>query len=314
MDTVIIVSVVLIVLSIGLALRDYYIYFTNRQELNTHISQLILNQRGQKKNKRNKLSYRIVKKLTKHADDFSTIGHRINFFSESQEIESLLMKAGYPFDLTVDQFQGLKIVLALIGFITGIGLFILGFPLSQYGAIFLPLMGFLGTVFALKSHAKKRQEQLRLDLPDFLDTLSVSLQAGIGMDQALREIIKYFDGPIHEEFVRYNQEIELGVSREHAYRELIKRNDNPEFQSLIKALIQGLKLGVPIATTIKHQAEDLRIIRKEQVKEKAAKASPKITLITTLIIAPTAVIMLGALMILNMFFKGDNNLFNMFNF
>ncbi|WP_279401391.1 type II secretion system F family protein [Piscibacillus salipiscarius] len=114
-----------------------------------------------------------------------------------------------------------------------------------------------------------------------MDTISTSLQAGVSLDQALREVILHFDGPIREEFSRFNQEIDLGVPREKAYRELLKRNDNDEFQSLIKGLIQGLQLGIPIAQTFKVQADDLRQIRQEQVKELAAKASPKVTLVTT---------------------------------
>ena len=102
----------------------------------------------------------------------------------------------------------------------------------------------------------------------------------------------------------------MGVPREEAYRQLMERNSNPEFQSLIKSLIQGLKLGVPIATTFKLQADDMREIRKEQVKEKAAKASPKITLITTFIIAPTAMLLVGGLMVMNLLF-GDNNIFDL---
>jgi tight adherence protein C len=186
---------------------------------------------------------------------------------------------------------------------------LLGLPLSQFGVIVLPLAGYFGTILWLKNKAKKRQDELRYDLPDFLDTVSVSLEAGIGLDKTLNEVVKYFQGPINEEFSRFNQEISLGVPREDAYRELLNRNDNPEFQTLIKSLIQGQKLGVPIATTFKAQAMDMRVIRRELAKEKAAKASPKVTLITTFIVAPTAIIMIAGLMILNMFF-GNNSLFN----
>lgn len=127
----------------------------------------------------------------------------------------------------------------------------------------------------------------------------MTLQAGVSLDQALREVIRFFSGPIQEEFSRFNQEIDLGVPREKAYEQLLKRNDNPEFQMLIKALIQGMRLGVPISVTFKVQADNMRRMRKELVKEKAAKASPKVTLITTLVVAPTAMLMIGGLMVLN---------------
>src|SRR5699024_10047427 len=130
--------------------------------------------------------------------------------------------------------------------------------------------------------------------------VSTSVQAGVSLDQSLKEVIQHFKGPIREEFSRFNQEIELGVPRETAYRELLNRNDNEEFQSLIKALIQGLNLGVPVATTFKVQAEDMREMRQEQVKELASKAAPKVTLVTTFLIAPASILIVAGLMVLNM--------------
>ena len=187
---------------------------------------------------------------------------------------------------------------------------IIGLPFSQYSIIFLPILGYFLPIIIVRNQAKKRQQLIRKDLPDFLDTISTSLQAGINLDQALREVIRFFDGPLREEFSRFNYEIELGVQRETAYRNLLSRNDNTEFQSLIKSLIQGQNLGVPIATTFKIQAEDMRKLREEQVKELAAKASPKVTLVTTFIVAPVSILMIAGLMILNMIY-GENSIFNM---
>nr|WP_255433770.1 type II secretion system F family protein [Brevibacillus sp. LEMMJ03] len=127
----------------------------------------------------------------------------------------------------------------------------------------------------------------------------MTLQAGVSLDQSLRSVIQFFPGPLQEEFSRFNQELDLGVPREKAYEQLLRRNDNPEFQMLIKALIQGMRLGVPIAVTFKIQSENMRRIRKELIKEKAAKASPKVTLITTFVVAPTAIALIGGLMVLN---------------
>jgi tight adherence protein C len=234
----------------------------------------------------------------------------MNFFSENHDVKTWLRKSGNPYQLTVERFQGLKIFLAVVGFFVGMLSFIIGLPFSQYAIVFNPLIGYFLPIFLVKKQAKKRQEALRLELPDFLDTISTSLQAGVSLDQALREVIRFFDGPIREEFSRFNHEIDLGVQREIAYRNLLDRNDNQEFQSLIKALIQGLKLGVPIATTFKVQAEDMRQIREEQVKELAAKASPKVTLVTTFVVAPVSILMVAGLMILNLIY-GENSLLDL---
>lgn len=105
-------------------------------------------------------------------------------------------------------------------------------------------------------------------------------------------------------------EISIGVPREKAYKDMLERNDNPDFQNFIKALLQGTKLGVPVATTFRIQSEEIRKVSIEQVKEKAAKASPKVTLITSFVIAPTIMLFILGLVVLNLIY-GDNNILDM---
>ncbi|MFF0830015.1 type II secretion system F family protein [Brevibacillus sp. NPDC003359] len=298
MDALIITCVFLFLLLFAICLKEWYRYSIEKQKLLAHVHEMS----GHKNygvRKQETSSERLVKRLLRYGDDYAVMGQRINFFSESHEVEDWLLKAGRPLDLTVAQFQGVKIFMALLGIIAGTLFFILRFPLSHLGLIAWPLVGYFLPILLLKKKARDRQHQLRYDLPEFLDTVSVTLQAGVSLDQALREVIKFFDGPIREEFSRFNQELDLGVQREKAYEQLLRRNDNPEFQMLIKALIQGMRLGVPIAVTFKAQAENMRRIRKELIKEKAAKASPKVTLITTFVVTPTAIILIGGLMVLN---------------
>ncbi|GEC89723.1 type II secretion system F family protein [Brevibacillus brevis] len=298
MDALIITCVFLFLLLFAICLKEWYRYSIEKQKLLTHVHE-VTGHKNYGVRKKETSSERLVKRLLRYGDDYAVIGQRINFFSESHEVEDWLLKAGRPLDLTVAQFQGVKIFMALLGIIAGTLFFILGFPLSHLGLIAWPLVGYFLPILLLKNKARDRQNQLRYDLPEFLDTVSVTLQAGVSLDQALREVIKFFDGPIREEFSRFNQELDLGVQREKAYEQLLRRNDNPEFQMLIKALIQGMRLGVPIAVTFKAQAENMRRIRKELIKEKAAKASPKVTLITTFVVTPTAIILIGGLMVLN---------------
>ncbi|MBO8164388.1 MAG: type II secretion system F family protein [Brevibacillus sp.] len=298
MDAFLITSVFLFVLFFAIFLKEWYRYTVERQKLIHHVHDLT-GRRTYDIRKPETASQRMLKRLLRYGDDYAALGQRFNFFSESHEVEDWLLKAGRPLDLPVARFQGVKIVLTLFGFIAGIFFFLLGFPLSQFGLVVWPLLGYFLPIIWIKKKAIERQNQLRYDLPEFLDTVSVTLQAGVSLDQSLREVIKYFDGPIREEFSRFNQELDLGVPREKAYEQLLRRNDNPEFQMLIKALIQGMRLGVPIAVTFKAQSENMRRIRKELVKEKAAKASPKVTLITTFVVAPTAIMLIGGLMVLN---------------
>ncbi|RLQ91162.1 type II secretion system F family protein [Falsibacillus albus] len=299
MDGLIVIFIVLSLAFLGLALRSYYLFFINKKELKADMEEKVFIYNAFEKKATRKEKF--ISKMFQYADDFSALGQRINFFSEDDDVKKLLTQAGYPYQLTVERFQGLKMFLLVIGAIIGGICLILRLPFSQIAVIIYPMLGFAGTIFWLRGKAKKRQEEISYELPDFLDTMSVTLQAGVGLDQALRDIVPYFSGPIKEEFGRFIQEIDVGVPRAEAYRTLLKRNDSKEFQILIKSLIQGERLGVPISNTFKQQAEEMRKIKKEKIKEKAAKASPKVTLITTFLVMPSALILIGGLMIINMF-------------
>lgn len=310
MDGVIALCIVLVILTIGISLRSFYVYLNEKRSLQEEINESVFNEHWIEKKKTRK--EKSLEKIFKFADDFTDLGQRINFFSENDEVKMYLTQAGHPYGLTVARFQGLKMFMLVAGFFLGGILFILQFPFSQFMLIVLPVAGFVGTVFWLKGKAKKRQEEISYQLPDFLDTMSVTLQAGVAMDQALRDIVHYFEGPVKEEFGRFIQELSVGVPRAEAYKSLLARNDSKEFQLLIKSLIQGERLGVPIADTFKQQAEEMRKLKKELIKEKAAKASPKVTLVTTFLILPSALVLIGGLMIINIF-NENKGIFDLFN-
>jgi tight adherence protein C len=309
MDGIIMMVVCLSLIFLAFSLRSFYLFIVKKEELKEEIKEMIYVPNAFEK--RITRREKVISKMLQYADDFSNIGQRMNFFSENHEVKKFLMQAGYPYQLTVERFQGLKIFLMIIGLIFGSIMLVLRFPYSEVAVILFPVGGYLGAIYWLKEKAKQRQEELSFQLPDFLDTMSVTLQAGVGLDQALRDIVPYFEGPVKDEFGRFIQETDVGVPRGDAYQALLERNESKEFQMLIKSLIQGEKLGVPISRTFKHQAEEMRKIKKEKIKEQAAKASPKVTLITTFIVMPSALILIGGLMVMNMF-SDNSNLFSLF--
>ncbi|MFT4415393.1 type II secretion system F family protein [Fredinandcohnia humi] len=310
MDSIILLLTLISWLALLIGVLNLYKYAKQKEVLKSHIHEIAVTS-ALTKHARKSFADRVITFLSRYADDFSSLGDRINFYSESKEIELLLKKAGNPYDMTVARFQGFKIVCVILGFLTGLFFVVMGFPLSNIAFVLLPFLGFFVPIFLVREKAKKRQEQLRSDLPDFLDTVSISLQAGSNLDSAIKEVIKYFDGPIREEFAKFIREIELGVPRERAYMELQSRNDNEEFHSFIKSLIQATRLGVPMANTFKSQAEDIRRLTLEKVKEKAAKASPKVTMITSFIIAPLIMILIIGLVILNLIY-GESSILEIF--
>jgi tight adherence protein C len=309
MDGIIALTVVLTVLVFGIALRSIYVYWLSYKDLKQTVATTMYVYDAYTRNVSRK--QKMIEKFLHFSNDFSDLGQRINFFSENIDVKKWLTQAGHPYKLTVEQFQGLKIFFLLIGFIFGSLLLVIGFPFSQILIIILPIVGYMLSILWIKSKAKVRQADISYQLPDFLDTMSVTLQAGVGMNQALRDIVPYFEGPIKEEFGRFLQEISIGIPRIDAYQMLLQRNDSKEFQILIKSLIQGERLGVPIADSFKQQAEEMRKLKKEMIKEKAAKASPKVTLVTTFLVLPSSIILIGGLMIINMFSQ-NGGVFSLF--
>ncbi len=309
MDGIIALTVVLTVLVFGIALRSIYIYWLTYKELKKTVANTMYVYGANTKSVNRK--QKLLEKILNFSNDFSDLGQRINFFSENIDVKRWLTQAGHPYKLNVEQFQGIKIFLLIIGFLFGSALLVIGFPFSQFLIILLPIFGYMIPILWVRSKAKVRQADISYQLPDFLDTMSVTLQAGVGMNQALRDIVPYFEGPIKEEFGRFLQEISIGIPRVDAYQMLLQRNDSKEFQLLIKSLIQGERLGVPIAASFKQQAEEMRKIKKEMIKEKAAKASPKVTLVTTFLILPSSIILIGGLMIINMFSQ-NGGVFSLF--
>lgn len=240
-------------------------------------------------------------------DQFAPFGQKVQILSDPAELEDLLVKAGYPFGLTVSRLQGAKILSFLLGLVIACLYYLIGLPFASVMFIVLLFLGYMGPIYLVRMLAKRRQEQIRYDLPDFLDMMSITLQAGMGMDEALAYYVETSKGPLSEEFARLNQEIKFGVQREAAYRSLLRRVTSSELEALVQSLIQAHNLGTPIAQIFAQQAEDMRRMRSEKAKELAGKAAPKISLVSGLIIAPSIMLLILSAIIYNFFIK--NSLF-----
>ncbi|SEN63169.1 type II secretion system F family protein [Lihuaxuella thermophila] len=255
---------------------------------------------------------KLINRAIKWFDQLAPVGNKIQLLSDPVELEEHLLKAGYPYGLTVDRIQGAKIVFALIGL--GFGFFgvILGLPLASFALVFYPLIGYCIPILGIRLLAKRRQEQIRYDLPDFLDMMSITLQAGMSLDSALMYFVNTSKGPLSEELAKMNQEIRFGVQREVAYRALLSRTESPELDSLIQSMIQAHNLGTPISETFAQQAEEMRKMRGERAKEAAGKAEPKISIVGGLIIAPSIVLLIIGSFVLKYFFSDDSPFKGMF--
>jgi len=152
--------------------------------------------------------------------------------------------------------------------------------------------GFFFPDLWLNSKIGARQKMVQKALPDVLDLLCVSVNAGLGFDSALAKVVEKTKGPLTEEFARSLQEIRMSKSRKDALRALSGRVGLSDLTSFIAALIQADQLGVSIATVLKIQSEQMRTRRRQRAEEKAQKASLKMLFPLIFFIFPAMFIVL----------------------
>jgi len=190
-----------------------------------------------------------------------------------------LDRAGSPAGLTVSSFLALRFIAFIAGFIAAGALFMLWpTPMLLHrllGSALLLLLGILSPDYYLDLKIKGRQYTIRKSLPDAIDLLVVSAEAGTGLDGALAVVIKRKRGPLVDEFSRVLAEMRLGKGRQQAWEDMATRVDLDELRMLVAALRQAEQLGVSIAKTLRTQADSLRTQRSLRVRQIAASLAIK---------------------------------------
>ena len=185
-----------------------------------------------------------------------------------QETQRRLAIAGNPFNLRVNQFYGLRLLLLIVGILSVMVVIQLRFPpILQLLALLFLIVCIIGPGAWLRSTMRRRQDDIRKGLPDALDVLSVCVSAGLSFDQALLRVGQTLKTPIGVEFARVVSEIEVGVSRRQALRNLQSRVDITELSSFVAVILQAEALGMSIASVLQSQAAQMRIYRQYMAKE-----------------------------------------------
>jgi tight adherence protein C len=139
-----------------------------------------------------------------------------------------------------------------------------------------------------------RRDDIRRDLPDTLDLLAISVEAGMGFEGALGVVCDNFNSPLADEFARTLREMELGLPRRDALHNLKRRTEVPELSNFVLTLTQADALGMPVGRVLKTSAEEMRSKRQQWAREKAAKLPVKILFPLVLFIFPAIfVVLLG---------------------
>ncbi|GAC1481591.1 MAG: type II secretion system F family protein [Candidatus Dormibacteria bacterium] len=220
-------------------------------------------------------------------------------------LQNKINLAGRPYGLSVNGFEVLKviagIVVALVAFgmagLMGVGS--LPIKAAALGVGFL-LGRFLPDVW-LSNLIKGRQKELRLALPNALDLLTISVEAGLGFDAAIGRLTEKFKNALSDEFAQVLNEIRLGRPRLEALDEMGRRSGVEELHTFIQALIQSEQLGVGIAKVLRIQSEEMRRRRRQRAEEQAAQAPLKMLFPMIGCIFPTLfIVLMGPAVILIM--------------
>ena len=221
---------------------------------------------------------------------------KLNPRANLDAIAMRLMAAGMGRSLTPTAFLAMKgggaVIGGIVGFTLGTGA---AGPLA--GFLFAFGLGFGGFVipgFIVGMRGRKRREELRAQLPDALDLLAVSVEAGLGFDGAVAKRTEHMDGALAEEFSLTLGEMRIGESRSEALKKMSQRVDTPEIAAFTRAIIQADQLGISLGRILKVQAQDTRNRRQAAAEERAMKAPIKMLFPTVIFIFPAMfVVILG---------------------
>jgi tight adherence protein C len=229
----------------------------------------------------------------------ATLALRVNPKASLEATAQKLLAAGLSSRVSATQFMAVKGGSALAGLFFMI---LLGAATKPTVAFLLApiaaVLGYLAPDFFLGARIRQRREAVRVQLPDALDLLAVSVEAGLGFDGAVTKLTEHMEGPLIEEFALTLGEIRIGESRHDALKKLTERVPTPEVASFVRSLIQADQLGISLGRILRVQGADSRLRRQAAAEEKAMKAPIKMLFPTVLFIFPAMfIVILGPAMI-----------------
>jgi tight adherence protein C len=220
---------------------------------------------------------------------------RITPRASVETVTNKLLRAGLNRKVSPTGYLASKAILCFLGFVGGQVFASVAGALASKAL----LLGFVGalvgfmlpdTVVTMKTRGRK--EDLRAELPDALDLLAVSVEAGLGFDGAISKLTEHMEGPLADEFGLALGEMRIGESRSNALTKMMKRVDTPELSAFVRAIIQADQLGISLGRILKLQASDTRNRRQLAAEERAMKAPIKMLFPTVIFIFPAMFIVI----------------------
>lgn len=222
----------------------------------------------------------------------------INRFAPQRNIEEMRHKldlAGNPNNWTTSDLIGVRGLSALVTMaLVGLPLFLVGTQIPQW-LLFTGIsavLGFYLPIFWLNFKIRSRKHEILKSLPDALDLLTISVEAGLGFDAAMVKVTEKWDNELSRAFARVNAEIRLGKLRRDALRDMANRTDVTDVTNFIAAVIQADQLGVSLAKVLRIQSDQMRVKRRQRAEEQAAQAPVKMMFPLVFLIFPSIFIVL----------------------
>lgn len=221
--------------------------------------------------------------------------------------EKQLELAGRPNNWGATEFFGLRI---FVGLILGALIFLVtsisfGFIQAIGASLLALLLGYLSPLLWLRSKIRQRQADIVKSLPDALDLLTITVEAGMGFDGAMQKVAEKWDNNLSKGFNKVIQEMRLGVVRRTALKNMEASMEVPDVTTFIAAIIQAEQLGVSIAKILRIQSEQMRIKRRQRAEAMAQKAPIKMLFPMVFLIFPSMfIILLGPAVLIIMETEG----------
>src|SRR5919197_510385 len=189
------------------------------------------------------------------------------------------MKLGRRAGWDADRLLATKVGGLVLGILLGAVLLVglpLPVPVLLLALLGLCALGYFGPNGVLLNLVQRRQAKIRRALPDAIDLLTISVEAGLGFDAALAQVSRNSTGPLAEEFYRTLQEVQLGRTRSEAMRNLADRSSVPELSAFVLAMVQADVFGISVANVLRIQSREMRKKRRQLAEERAMKVPIKV--------------------------------------
>lgn len=271
----------------------FEVLFSRRQRVLSRLSEVgeMFNDSYEDTSMRKPFSDRIIRPLYQKFIGF--IG-KITPYGIKQNLEETLAHAGTPNNMTVNRLVSIMI---MTGVLFSAFAYLVNNSNSSSGGLFIIILGVLGFIlplYIIKSKARTRQTKIQKSLPDMLDLIFVSVEAGLGFDMALKRTTEKMPGPLSEEINRALDEINKGRERVEALKGIVYRTGVEDLSSFITAVIQSEQLGSNIANMLRAQSTFMRQKRRQRAEEKAMKVPVKMLIPMVLFMFPPLfVVVLG---------------------